>query len=142
MTVLEKGSARLILAPETGGAIAGFTVNGRDVLRPAPAGVLDPLLTGNFPLVPFCNRVPNGRFVFEGREVALAPNLPGHPHALHGQGWRAVWSVVRADAAEATEEAPAKKPRAKKTAAPAEGEAEAAEAPAKKPRAKKAAPTE
>ena len=47
-----------------------------------------------------------------------------------------------ADAAEATEEAPAKKPRAKKTAAPAEGEAEAAEAPAKKPRAKKAAPTE
>lgn len=102
MTVLEKGSARLILAPETGGAIAGFTVSGRDVLRPAPAGVLDPLLTSNFPLVPFCNRVPNGRFVFEGREVALAPNLPGHPHALHGQGWRAVWRVARADAAEAT----------------------------------------
>ncbi|WP_343525712.1 trigger factor [Sphingomonas sp.] len=45
--------------------------------------------------------------------------------------------------AEVTEEAPAKKPRAKKAAAPAEGEAEAAEdAPAKKPRAKKAAPTE
>ena len=41
MTVLEKGSARLILAPETGGAIAGFTVSGRDVLRPAPAGALD-----------------------------------------------------------------------------------------------------
>ena len=44
--------------------------------------------------------------------------------------------------AEVTEEAAPKKPRAKKAAAPAEGEAEAAEAPAKKPRAKKAAPTE
>jgi aldose 1-epimerase len=102
MTVLEKGPARLVLAPEAGGAIAAFSVGGRDVLRAAPAGTADALDTGNFPLVPFCNRIPNGRFAFEGREVVLAPNLGGHPHALHGQGWRGTWTVERAGAAEET----------------------------------------
>ncbi|MET3666894.1 aldose 1-epimerase [Caulobacter sp. 1776] len=101
MTAIEKGPARLVLAPEVGGAIAAFTAAGRDVLRPMAEGASDALLTASFPLVPFCNRIPNGRFVFEGREVALPPNLAGHPHALHGQGWRAAWTVEKAGAGEA-----------------------------------------
>ncbi|WP_184716426.1 aldose 1-epimerase [Caulobacter sp.] len=97
MTVIEKGSARLILAPEAGGAIAGFTIAGRDIMRPTPAGANDALDTASFPLVPFCNRIPNGRVTFEGREVVLPPNLGDHPHALHGQGWRGAWTVERAE---------------------------------------------
>ncbi|MGH1559503.1 hypothetical protein ACRAWD_21235 [Caulobacter segnis] len=71
------------------------------MLRPMGGGATDALLTASFPLVPFCNRIPNGRFVFEGREVVLPPNLAGHPHALHGQGWRAGWTVDKAEGNEA-----------------------------------------
>jgi len=101
MTAIEKGPARLVLAPGVGGAIAAFTVDGRDVLRPMTEGATDALLTASFPLVPFCNRIPDGRFVFEGREVVLPPNLGDHPHTLHGQGWRAVWTVETAKDGEA-----------------------------------------
>ena len=101
MTVIEMGPARLVLAPKVGGAIAAFTVDGRDVLRPMADGARDVLASACFPLVPFCNRIPNGRFAFEGLEVALPPNLAGHPHALHGQGWRAAWTVEKAEGGEA-----------------------------------------
>ena len=101
MTAIEKGPARLTFAPEVGGAVAGFAVAGREVLRPMARGATDALLTASFPLVPFCNRIPNGRFSFEGREVVLPPNLGDHPHALHGQGWRGVWTVERAEDGEA-----------------------------------------
>ena len=101
MTAIDRGQAHLSFAPEVGGAVTGFTIDGRDVLRPAAPGATDALLTASFPLAPFCNRIPQGRFVFEGREVVLPPNLEGHPHALHGQGWRAAWTAERAADGEA-----------------------------------------
>ena len=101
MVAIETGDSRLMFAPEVGGAVAAFTVAGRDVLRPMAAGSSDALLTASFPLVPFCNRIPNGRFQFQGREVVLPPNLGDHPHALHGQGWRRPWSLERAKGCEA-----------------------------------------
>lgn len=101
MTVLEKGQARLSFAPQIGGAVASFSVGGREVLRPAAPGADDALMTACFPLAPFCNRIPNGRFTFDGREIVLPPNLAGHPHPLHGQGWRSPWAVERASDGEA-----------------------------------------
>ncbi|PVM72026.1 aldose 1-epimerase [Caulobacter radicis] len=92
--VLATARARVELLPEVGGSIGRFVFDGRDVLRPTPEGATDALNVGCFPLVPFCNRIPNGRFTFQGRDVALAPNLGGHPHPLHGQGWRAAWTVT------------------------------------------------
>lgn len=44
-----------------------------------------------FPLVPFSNRIRNGKFTFEGRGIELPPNFPPEPHAIHGHGWRATW---------------------------------------------------
>ncbi|PHY18213.1 aldose 1-epimerase [Caulobacter sp. BP25] len=101
MSAIELGQARLTFLPQVGGAVASFTVGGRDVLRAAASDTVDALAAASFPLVPFCNRIPHGRFVFDGREVVLPPNLPGHPHALHGQGWRAAWAVERAEDGEA-----------------------------------------
>lgn len=51
----------------------------------------------SFPLVPYVNRIRGGSFQFRGREVHIAPNMPGDPSPLHGQGWLNPWSVAQAD---------------------------------------------
>ena len=99
---LRAGSLRLDLAPEVGGSIARFGFGDQDLLRPAPDGANDAGEMASFPLVPFSNRIRGGRFLCDGREVVLAPNLPGDPSPLHGQGWRAAWQVEKVGEAAAT----------------------------------------
>ena len=99
MIRLSRGGFALDLLPEIGGGIARLTLDGVDVLRPAPAGAASPLDLASFPLVPFANRIAYGRFEFGGQEVRLAPNMGAHPHALHGQGWLAPWRVEACEAA-------------------------------------------
>lgn len=81
------------LRPDLGGAAAFLRRNGRDVLRAAPEDADDPLQMGCFPLVPFANRIAQGRFSFEGRTVRLPVQSRFAPHALHGTGWTVPWSV-------------------------------------------------
>lgn len=102
---LASGALEVRLAPAVGGSIARFdhVAEGRrrPVLRGAdsiPGTVLD---AGSFPLIPYCNRIRDGRFAFRGREIAIARNMPGDPSPLHGQGWLASWSVERQGAADA-----------------------------------------
>jgi aldose 1-epimerase len=103
---LRAGDLELDLAPAVGGSVAGFRVrvDGRPepLFRESPRPLADVLDSGSFPLVPFSNRVRDGRFRFRGREVRLSPNMPPQPHPLHGQGWLAPWTVARStdDAAE------------------------------------------
>jgi aldose 1-epimerase len=92
----------LELLPELGGAIGALRHAGRDVLRPTPADARDPLETGCFPLVPYANRIANGRFAFGGQEYRLPLNFGEHPHSLHGLGWHAEWTVAEANADQAT----------------------------------------
>ena len=99
--VLQTARARVEILPALGGSLGRFAWDGREVTRPAPAGATEVLDTGNFPLVPYCNRIPQGRFSFGGHEVTLSPNLGDHPHALHGQGWRGAWTVASASDVEA-----------------------------------------
>ena len=88
------------LKPHAGGAFTHFCdLSGAepvDLFRRGAAGSDDPLDSAGFPLVPFCNRVRDGRFSFGGRDVRLSPNLPGQKHPLHGQGWRGAWHVLEA----------------------------------------------
>ena len=59
-----------------------------------PAGSHAVLEAGCFPLVPYANRIANGRFTYGGHEVEL-PVLPRFaPHALHGDAWLASWDVL------------------------------------------------
>ena len=97
MTVeLSFAEYRLVLDPAHGGAIDRFDWNGEPLMR-AVCGptILD---KASFPLVPFSNRVAHGCLAWQGREIRLAPNLPGtdHPHTLHGFGWLAPWQVAAA----------------------------------------------
>jgi aldose 1-epimerase len=111
LVTLSAGELRLVLAPAVGGSIASFSRHWQEGrqrralhwLRPATATGLvtrNPLDMASFPLVPFCNRIRNGRASFEGREIRFPPNHPGEdsPHPLHGIGWLQPWQVEAAEA--------------------------------------------
>jgi aldose 1-epimerase len=97
---LKSGSARLDVAPFLGGGLLGYwwELDGQRhdwLLGSREAGVagFPELRLASFPLVPYSNRIRDGRFVFRGRTVD-EPIAPGHPHALHGHGWRLPWQVT------------------------------------------------
>ena len=97
MIRLRSGGAVLDLLPEIGGAVSRFAVDGIDVLRPSPAGTTDILQTAYFPLVPFANRIADGRFAFGGETINLPRNFGDHPHVLHGHGWQNSWRAIAQD---------------------------------------------
>lgn len=97
---LRCGRASAGVAPEIGGALAWFhwDEDGQvvDWLRPADTNALTQRDAGAmacFPLVPYSNRVRDGRFTFEGRPIQL-PVSPADPHFEHGHGWRKAWTIT------------------------------------------------
>jgi aldose 1-epimerase len=97
MLTLRAGEGSLVLAPEMGGSIVGWTIGRHHVLRPPLA---DALVHGvsrgmaAYPLVPFSNRINHGRFTWEGKAYQLARNFGDEPHAIHGVGWTSTWDVA------------------------------------------------
>lgn len=96
---LKAGDLEAELVPEVGAVVRSFRSRGSPVFREGPDPITDANDGGCYPLVPFSNRVRDGRFTFRGREVRLSPNLPPQKHPLHGQGWRSAWTVTRAEPA-------------------------------------------
>lgn len=96
---LTAGNLRLRLNPSVGGSISAFEWTGdsepRPILRKCHSRNENVLAASSFPLVPYVNRIRGGCFTFRGREVRLAPNMPGDPSPLHGQGWLNPWQVER-----------------------------------------------
>jgi aldose 1-epimerase len=93
---LAVGELTVELAPAVGGVVRSFRAGGRPVFREGPPGITDANDGGCYPLVPFSNRVRDGRFSFRGREVRLSPTCPAK-HPLHGQGWRGEWRIEAAE---------------------------------------------
>jgi aldose 1-epimerase len=102
---LADGIAAVEVAPADGGCLAAFRWQAGDRtvdwLRPAPAaGAFAPNAGACFPLVPYSNRIRDGRFRFAGREHRLEPNFGASPHSIHGHGWQRPWTVAaRSDTA-------------------------------------------
>src|SRR5687768_17049476 len=101
---LELGDGRwkVLVAPALGGSLRSCEHDGRPVLQPVgqPAGAARRSSPCCYiPLIPFSNRIENGRFRSEGRAIRLAPNVDGSPHAMHGHGWQAEWEVSERQAA-------------------------------------------
>lgn len=97
---LRSGEFVAQVAPSAGGSITRYAWDSGDrsleLLRPASAEDLaNAVPTGMacFPLIPFSNRIRDGRFTFGGREVQLSPNFPPEPHTIHGHGWQTEWEV-------------------------------------------------
>jgi aldose 1-epimerase len=76
---LESGPARLVIAPELGGRIVAFTVDGLELL--VTPDVNDHNF-GCFPMAPWAGRIRHGSFDFDGQRYQLPLNKP--PHAIHG----------------------------------------------------------
>ena len=91
---LQSGEWQAELRPEIGGCLASLTRGGVEVLRTMPEGATNPLESACFPLVPYCNRIRDGRFEWQGREIRLPANFPPEPHSLHGLGWQSPWTVT------------------------------------------------
>lgn len=98
MIVLAAGGWRAEIDPALGGSILSLFLGDRPILRPTPPGATDPLQAACFPLVPYANRIDHGRFRFEGQAFDVDATPGFEPHALHGLGWLAPWSVKRAEA--------------------------------------------
>lgn len=105
MLELKAGQCVLGVRPDIGGAVGFWTRDGQPILHP----VIDPNLAAQqgqavaaYPLIPFSNRVADGRFAFGGETFQLARNFRGEPHAIHGNAWERVWSVVSQDQASVT----------------------------------------
>lgn len=102
---LSSGPTRLVLAPQVGGAIAAYEWNGAAILRPTPSEALaagEVQRFASYPLIPFSNRIANATLHWNGASYPLPRYLPGHPHAIHGNGWRRAWEVVEQAPAQAT----------------------------------------
>jgi aldose 1-epimerase len=94
MIALKEGGVACTLDPELGGSLLSLSVGGVDLLRPAPVRPRDVLEAACFPLVPFANRIAQGRMKLDGREVVLPADPAAAPHAHHGHGWRRPWRLV------------------------------------------------
>jgi len=108
LITLRAGDAAVQLAPEAGGAVTRYWLERGGVphewLRPTPAGSLragNSARAAAFPLVPYSNRIREGRFSFRGRAVVERLNRPPERHAIHGHGWQARWTATDVRAAEA-----------------------------------------
>lgn len=106
---LRAGATEAGIAPTIGGAIAWFrTSRGADTIEWLRAATPDSLASGQveamgcFPLVPFSNRIRDGKFRFRGLAVELPPNVAGQAHVEHGHGWQSAWSVQALTANAAT----------------------------------------
>jgi aldose 1-epimerase len=94
---LSRGGWTATIRPQCGGVIASLAKGDVDVLQRMPEGSSNPLESACFPMVPFCNRIADGRFVWLGDEVHLPANFPPDPHGIHGMGWQSEWQVASAD---------------------------------------------
>lgn len=106
---LQAGALTMTVAPAAGGRIASLASTGADGRRldwlaPMPTDCLrhgfDGMAwpkAGCYPLLPFSNRIRDGRFQWGGREIRLAAH-PGQAHAMHGLAHARAWQVEQLSA--------------------------------------------
>ena len=90
-----RGSRRRPAArsPATGSSATRRRASGCARLRPGAAAG-NSTRAAAFPLVPYSNRIREGRFSFRDRAVVVPLNRPPERHAIHGHGWQAGWRPI------------------------------------------------
>jgi len=94
---LENRFSSLEVLPDLGGSIKSYHFKIGEQCYPVLRQSSEPKSAGDcacFPLVPFSNRIKNGRFSWQDKLVQLPLNHPPEKHALHGFGWQSAWQVA------------------------------------------------
>ncbi|OIK07950.1 aldose epimerase [Streptomyces monashensis] len=84
---LTAGDAQVRISPANGGRISGLKVGSMELLRQGDR-------FGCFPMIPWCGRIREGRFLDGGTVHQMPLNSP--PHAIHGTARDGAWSVAKA----------------------------------------------
>ena len=84
---LKHGELEASLCPSLGGALAGFSCAGTALLRPWN-GEATVRKMASYPLVPYSNRIADGRFGYAGRDVALLRKFGHYPYPPPCHGWQ------------------------------------------------------
>jgi len=93
---LRRGRQRLVVA-EIGAGVRSWTIGGRELLASFSAGAYDAAFSGRV-LVPWPNRVRDGRYTLDGVEHQLEVSEPERGNALHGLVLQSRWRGVRTSA--------------------------------------------
>lgn len=93
---LERGRQRLVVS-EVGGGARSWTVDGSELLASFASGTRDGAFAGK-PLMPWPNRLRDGRYAFEGAEHRVAITEPETSTALHGLTLSSRWRASRTSA--------------------------------------------
>ena len=96
MIEIKAGESHCSVTPGLGGGIAHWSVAGQQMLRGAGGPEIEPAIRSglsSYPLVPWSNRIGNGRFKWNDREVQIATNFAPEPHSIHGIGWDDAWQI-------------------------------------------------
>jgi aldose 1-epimerase len=89
------GEQRAVIV-EIGGGIRTYSVSGRDVLDGYAVG--EPATSGRGQvLIPWPNRIRNGKYEFDGRPHQLELTEPGRGNAIHGLVRHAAWRATEID---------------------------------------------
>ncbi len=97
-TTLENAQLRLVVDPQQGVNVLAFYAHRADAWLPVMPDVRPgklELKASSFVLIPYSNRVENGRFTFQGQAYQLAN---GERHASHGDVRGRAWQVDHVDA--------------------------------------------
>jgi aldose 1-epimerase len=89
---LTAGDAEVTVTPGNGGRIGSLRIGGAELLRQGQK-------FGCFPMVPWCGRIRDGRFL-DGATVQQMP-LNAPPHAIHGTARDGAWRTARTSKSEA-----------------------------------------
>jgi aldose 1-epimerase len=93
---LRRGRQRLVVA-EVGAGVRSWSVGGHELLASFTPGEPDAAFCGRV-LVPWPNRVRDGRYAFDGAEHHLELTEPERGNALHGLVLHSRWHGVRTSA--------------------------------------------
>jgi aldose 1-epimerase len=93
---LRRGRQRLLVT-EVGAGVRSWTIGGRELLARFSPGDYDAAFAGKV-LVPWPNRVRDGRYTHDGVEHRLALSEPERGNALHGLVLQSRWRGVRTSA--------------------------------------------
>jgi aldose 1-epimerase len=99
---LEHGDASVEISPGLGGAILRYTWRGVPILRPSDGVPAIARLAACYPLLPFSNRLANGRLAFGGAVYSVPRTVDYAPLPMHGLAWQRPWRIAARTADRAT----------------------------------------